>query len=146
MLYPSEYASVTFGANSLIPIIAQIDYNGSDIRSVELFVNNQLASTLEHFEPNLNSNRWTTNYTTSSFAGDYIYQIIVYNEAGEQLGASTPRIIKVSEYNSKPPIAQVLDFNDTFVSTTSTIRVNARARYRWHLGWYAVLSRWCSLW
>ena len=128
MLYPSEYASVTFGANSLIPIIAQIDYNGSDIRSVELFVNNQLASTLEHFEPNLNSNRWTTNYTTSSFAGDYIYQIIVYNEAGEQLGASTPRIIKVSEYNSKPPIAQVLDFNDTFVSTTSTIRVNARGQ------------------
>jgi hypothetical protein len=128
MLYPSEYASVTFGANSLIPIIAQIDYNGSDIRSVELFVNNQLASTLEHFEPNLNSNRWTTNYTTSSFAGDYIYQIIVYNEAGEQLGASTPRIIKVSEYNSKPPVADLLDFENNSLSTTSNTRITARGQ------------------
>lgn len=128
MLYPSEFASVTFGANSLIPIIAQIDYNGSDIRSVELFVNNQLASTLEHFEPNLNSNRWTTNYTTSSFAGDYIYQIIVYNDAGEQLGASIPRIIKVSEYNSRPPVADLLDFNDTSMSTTSTKRITARGQ------------------
>ena len=128
MLYPSEYASVTFGANSLIPIIAQIDYNGSDISSVDLFVNNQFVQTLDHFEPNLNSNRWTTNYTTSSFAGDYIYQIIVYNEAGEQLGASIPRIIKVSEYNSRPPVADLLDFNDTSMSTTSTKRITARGQ------------------
>ena len=131
MLYPSEYANVTFGANSLIPIIAQIDYNGTDISSVELFINNdrnQTVRSLEHFERHLNSNRWTLNHTTSSFPGEYIYQIIVYNDVGEQLGASVPRIIKISEYNSRPPVVDIVDFNISSMSTTSNTQISAQGQ------------------
>ena len=91
-------------------------------------MNNVRVASLEHFEPLLNSNRWTTNYTTSTFAGDYVYQIIVYNGENEQLGASIPRIIKVSEYNSSPPVADLLEFNDTSMSTTSIKRITAQGQ------------------
>ena len=41
MLYPNDLATFTFGTNSKIPVIAQIDYDDDDIHRVYLLVNNR---------------------------------------------------------------------------------------------------------
>ena len=65
MLYPNDAATFTFGTNSRIPVIAQIDYDDNDIARVVLLVDNQPAggsfdsAELSHYEGNFSTGRWT---------------------------------------------------------------------------------------
>ena len=65
MLYLSDAATFTFGTNSRIPVIAQIDYDDNDIARVVLLVDNQPAggsfftAELSHFEGTFSTGRWT---------------------------------------------------------------------------------------
>ena len=58
MLFPNDYANVTFGTNSRIPVIANIKYDDDDINNVVLVVDNQIVGVPNHFQGDFSTNRY----------------------------------------------------------------------------------------
>lgn len=135
MLYPNDLATFTFGTNSKIPVIAQIDYDDDDIHRVYLLVNNRphggdfpLAE-LTHFQNEFTTNRWTGTFNTGP-PGEHVFQVIAINDANVTLGASLPRTITVSEFDSLPPTVQLQNPGFDSLTTTSSTRLSASGNDR----------------
>ena len=130
MLYPSDAATFTFGTNSRIPVIAQIDYDDDDIARVVLLVDNQPAggsfdsAQLSHFEGNFSTGRWTGTFNTG-LPGSHVYQVVALNINDEPIGASIPRTIVIQEFNSFPPTVNYNDPGFRSMTTQSKLKISA---------------------
>ena len=109
MLYPNDLATFTFGTNSKIPVVVQIDYDDDDIHRVYLLVNNRphggdypLAE-LTHFHNEFSTNRWTGTFNTGP-PGEHVFQVIAINDSNVTLGlAFHERLQSPSSILCPPP-------------------------------------------
>ncbi|MEC7800718.1 MAG: Ig-like domain-containing protein [Verrucomicrobiota bacterium] len=129
MLFPNDYANVTFGTNSRIPVIANIKYDDDDISNVVLVVDNQIVGALNHFQGDFSTNRYFGSFNTG-LPGEHVYQVVAINDLNDSIGASTPRTVTVKGFDSFPPSFDLQDLNTSNVfansmSNTSSIRLNA---------------------
>ena len=116
-LFPNISLSHSFAPGSQIPIVAQINYAGSDLDRVELFIDGESSQVLDEFSPNLGTNRFTGVHQTP-LQGIHSYQIVAFNSRSLVIGASAP--VEVSIDDSTNSLAPVLGL-DNLVFDSATI-------------------------
>ena len=112
MLFPNDYANVTCGTNSRIPVIANIKYDDDDISNVVLVVDNQIVGALNHFQGDFSTNRYFGSFNVVLLqVSMFIRSLKLSNRLSIPLVASTPRTVTVKGFDSFPPSFDLQDLH-----------------------------------
>ena len=135
-LFPDVSTSHSFSPGSPIPILATIDYNGSDIGNVRVFNGNEQITTLQKasggatsMSPAWESETSYLGTITLSEPGNYTLTVVIENDSGTQIGSSIPVSLSVSPMNgSRIPTASLDPLHFDSITTNSTIPLSVFAQ------------------
>ena len=121
LLFPNESLSHSFAPNATIPTVVQVEYDGSDLAGVLLFVDGSPISTLREFQANFFSYRFTGTSTTPG-QGTHVYQAVAIDNAGRQMGTSQAVQVTVTPFQgSLPPTIGLNTLIFDAATSTSTL-------------------------
>ena len=134
LLYPTTSVAHSFGSNSPIPVIVQVDHNESAVSFVRVLVNGTPIAFMTEFGggtpygggfSSYDSKRYTTTLNNSPFSalsnsGDHTIQAIAYNDNFRVVGSSQIATISVKPYSGSlsPDITLLEPVSDSLTSTS----------------------------
>ena len=130
MIFPNKDITHGFAPQSNLPVIIDLNYSGSDLNFVALFVDEQFTGFLLPAESSYVNQRWFTPSLGSFNVGDpgvHVLRAIAFNDNVEEIGASLPVQYLVTPLQGRNPN---IDFNGTLfdvITTTSSLTVSSSA-------------------
>ena len=130
MIYPNKNISHGFAPQSNLPVIIDLNYSGSDLSVVALFVDEQFSGILIPVESSYDNQRWYTPSQGSFNVGDpgvHVVRAIAFNENGEEIGASLPVQYQVTPLQGRNPTITMNEPLFDVITTTSELTISAGA-------------------
>ena len=125
MLFPNDTLTYSFGPDSEIPIVVQVDYNGSDLAGIFLYQNGFFDIALNQSPHAFGSNRYTGVARTPQ-RGNHTYQAVAFNRNGQQIGASQSVLVSINDFQgSQSPNVSLTQPNFESITSTSELVFHA---------------------
>jgi hypothetical protein len=102
LLFPNESLSHSFAPSVTIPTIVQVEYDGTDLDRILLFVDGSPVAQMEEFQANFFSYRFSGTSITPG-QGTHVYQAVALDSSGRQMGTSQAVQVTVTPFQGSLP-------------------------------------------
>ncbi len=124
MLYPNKEILHGFAQQSNLPVIIEVDYNGSDLNFIALFIDEQFSGFLAPAESSYQTRRFTGSFNGGD-PGTHVVRAIAFNNNIEEIGSSVPVQYFITPLQGQNPSINFEELPFSIITNTSVLPISS---------------------